>query len=280
MHSLGRLDTPSGPPHTSVCMRILVSHGGQQLGPFSLEELRIALGSGQISQQDLAWWEGAPSWVAVNSVPGLSIPSTPAPPAFTPPPHYQDPASGLATTSLVLGITSLIGLTCLTGIPAVICGHMAIGRQNRAGGKASGVAIAGLITGYASFALLLFMIPLIAAIAVPGFIRARERSMTNISLSNGATIIAGIESYRLEHGNRFPESLNDVENYFPNKKVLIDPFDRTKSPKGYWYSKPKDENDDQEVIVVGRGTNSAGLRMVGREDGSVDLEEYQLPAER
>jgi hypothetical protein len=86
-------------------------------------------------------------------------------------------------------------------------------------------------------------------------------------------------SYRLEHGN-LPEPLNDVEKYLPNSKVLIDPFDRTKSPNGYWYSKPKDENDDQEVIVVGRGTNSAGLRMVGREDGSVDLEEYQLPAER
>jgi hypothetical protein len=41
--------------------------------------------------------------------------------------------SGLAVTSLVLGVLS-IGLFCLTGLPAAICGHVARARIKASGG--------------------------------------------------------------------------------------------------------------------------------------------------
>src|SRR5262245_10929112 len=110
-------------------MRILVNRGGQQLGPFSLEELRAPVSDGSISQQDLAWWEGSPAWVTVSQVPGLGSASPNVPPIPAVPMAGQDPAPGLATASLVLGITSLFGFSCLTGIPAIICGHIALSRQ-------------------------------------------------------------------------------------------------------------------------------------------------------
>lgn len=71
-------------------------------------------------------------------------------------PPSSPPRTGLAVTSLILGILSL--LTCLaplTGVPAVICGHLARGRARRSpetfGG--AGMALTGIITGYVSLAL-------------------------------------------------------------------------------------------------------------------------------
>ena len=58
--------------------------------------------------------------------------------------------SGLAMWSLILGILSLIGCAFLSGIPGVICGHVALGRKSRAGvQQGRGIAITGLVAGYA-----------------------------------------------------------------------------------------------------------------------------------
>ncbi|MEV4629654.1 DUF4190 domain-containing protein [Micromonospora sp. NPDC049523] len=63
----------------------------------------------------------------------------------------RPPTSGLAVTSLVLGIFGVLGGWCLLGIPcilAVIFGHFALYgmRDGRVGGR--GLAIAGLVLGY------------------------------------------------------------------------------------------------------------------------------------
>lgn len=66
--------------------------------------------------------------------------------------YYAPPTSGLAITSLVCGIVGLVTCLMLPGIPAVICGHMALNRMAdpsvRLAGR--GMAIAGLIMGYLS----------------------------------------------------------------------------------------------------------------------------------
>lgn len=68
------------------------------------------------------------------------------------------PTSGLAVTSMILGIIGILGGWCMAGIPciaAVILGHMALPatRDGTVGGH--GMAIAGLVMGY------LFVIPAI-----------------------------------------------------------------------------------------------------------------------
>jgi hypothetical protein len=74
------------------------------------------------------------------------------------------PTSGLAIASMVCGILSLFFCFCggmLLGIPAVICGHMALkqtgsespGMPPRMGGR--GMAIAGLIMGYIGILLII-----------------------------------------------------------------------------------------------------------------------------
>ena len=63
---------------------------------------------------------------------------------------------GLAIASLVLGICSLTLVCCggfLIGIPAVICGVIAIKQANRGEATGKGMAIAGVTTGGISLAL-------------------------------------------------------------------------------------------------------------------------------
>src|SRR5437879_8475097 len=80
----------------------------------------------------------------------------------------QPKKSGLAIWSLVLGILSITCFSFLSGIPAVICGHMARSRIKNSGGalQGEGLALGGLITGYVSIALIP-LIGLMAAIAIP-----------------------------------------------------------------------------------------------------------------
>ena len=56
----------------------------------------------------------------------------------------------MAVTAMICGILSLTGFCCFTGIPAVICGRIAMKQADRgeAGGK--GMALAGVIMGIIS----------------------------------------------------------------------------------------------------------------------------------
>jgi type II secretory pathway pseudopilin PulG len=257
-------------------MRILVNRGGQQLGPFSLDELRAALGTGQISQKDLAWWDGAPAWVPVSQVPGLGVATLPIPSL---PGSRQDPASGLATASLVLGILSL-GLTCLAGIPAIICGHMALARQRRAGYTGSGVAIAGLITGYAG-TVLIGMIALLVSIAIPVYGQAQERAKLVKSLNNVQKIVEACESYQMAH-NEFPPSLDALGEFAPPPAVFQDPLSPEHGNDGYWYSKPARNAPGNTVVVASRGQShdKKRRRALGHKDGSATIGPFDLPMKR
>jgi hypothetical protein len=77
----------------------------------------------------------------------------------------------LATVSMVFGILSLVCLGILAGVPAVICGHIALGKVKRGEAEGEGMAKAGLIMGYISIALniLAFIVwLLLVGVAVAG----------------------------------------------------------------------------------------------------------------
>jgi hypothetical protein len=62
----------------------------------------------------------------------------------------SQPTNGKATAALILGIISWLGGNILTGIPAIILGHMALNEINNSNGiqGGKGSAITGLILGY------------------------------------------------------------------------------------------------------------------------------------
>jgi hypothetical protein len=131
-------------------MQIYVGKNGQQLGPFSVEEVNRKLADGTFAGTDLAWYEGAAGWAPLSGVTGVVVPpvspSTPAPapaPTFTPTPSPVQPAPAAApvrpntsivqpaprrtgTLSMVTWI--LLGLTFVVSfIPFVGCGAWLLG---------------------------------------------------------------------------------------------------------------------------------------------------------
>src|SRR6476620_4238716 len=55
-------------------MQIYVGKNGQQLGPFSLEEVNRKLADGTFAGTDLAWYEGAAGWAPLSGVAGVAVP--------------------------------------------------------------------------------------------------------------------------------------------------------------------------------------------------------------
>jgi hypothetical protein len=170
-------------------MQWYYSKTNTQLGPVSDQELRQKLATGEVFSTDMVWREGMIDWQAVALIDELRLvpptPSTGLPPLATaaeaspyaPPavpsglPGYV-PTSGLAVVSLVCGILALITCMFLAGIPAVICGHLALTQMANPSIRMSGrgMAIAGLIMGYLAIATTVGMILMMVAGLVAGAI--------------------------------------------------------------------------------------------------------------
>ena len=144
----------------------------------------------------------------------------------------------LSIASLVLGILSMILCSIFTGIPAVITGHMALGRTKRSpaehGGK--GLAIAGLVMGYASIAMLIVMVPLIAALVLPAMAKAKSHA-SRVSCVNHMKLIGlAARMYANDHNDKWPANFQVMSNELNSTKILICPSDRTKQPANDWAS--------------------------------------------
>jgi GYF domain 2/Family of unknown function (DUF5362) len=85
---------------------IYIGRDGNQLGPYSVEQINAMLADGQIRPADLAWWEGCTEWVPVLKVEGVvmpppaasvsSVPSRPHATAGTPVSAYAPPRATIS----------------------------------------------------------------------------------------------------------------------------------------------------------------------------------------
>lgn len=149
--------------------------------------------------------------------------------------------SGMAVTSLVLGITSLL-FSLLTAIPAIVCGHVAKARIRRdpEGFGGNGMATAGLILGYLHVGLVLIMIPvgIMAAVAVPLMSENRDKAMECEAIADIGMVSTAGRLYCIEEGmapQRFEKLLSsefltkeDLDGNFYSSKsgwdsVVFDP---------------------------------------------------------
>jgi len=148
------------------------------------------------------------------SVPG-AVATTPAAPAapgvqsmsYGAP---QQPLSqGMATTSLVTGLLSLLPCPIIMSIVGLVTGIIALvrtGREpDRYGGR--GMAIAGIVTS--SVSIMLF--PLLISIFLPSLSRARELSKRTVCAANMRGIAQAMYIYAQSEPNfAFPDDINKV----------------------------------------------------------------------
>jgi hypothetical protein len=134
----------------------------------------------------------------------------------------QPKTAGSAIWSLVLGILSLTCFSIFAAIPAVICGHKALSKIKQSGGALTGggLAIGGLVTGYFGIAMAIFFIPLMIAIAIPNFVKARDVAMHNMCVNNLRIIDAAKNQWALEHhkGANDTPTESDLLPYLKNNQ--------------------------------------------------------------
>ena len=103
---------------------------------------------------------------------------------YQPPP----PSSGKATTSLVLGILSLVACGLLLGIPAMIVGRQAKREIRESGGRlgGDGLATAGFVTGLIGTIWSVLAFLLVVALFVFGSVLSSHCSTTTDSNGNSS----------------------------------------------------------------------------------------------
>jgi hypothetical protein len=115
------------------------------------------------------WWQASDgNWYPPDQQPGYAMP-----PGYGGQPGYgygygygmpaSKPTNGLAIASLVCGCAQFIAWI-VTGIPAIILGHIALAQIKRTGQEGRGMAIAGLVLGYLGLVAFIAFIILVIAV--------------------------------------------------------------------------------------------------------------------
>jgi hypothetical protein len=145
-------------------MQIHIARDGKATGPFSLEEVNRQLAAGTLTLTDQAWYEGAPAWMPLSAVPGVTGATAAAPrPAAVPKMPVATAVAAstaaapvaikknepLAIWALVLGLLGFFCCGPFGAIPAIVCGHSAVSKIGHDPGlQGRGMAITGLVLGY------------------------------------------------------------------------------------------------------------------------------------
>ncbi|MDR1145886.1 MAG: DUF4190 domain-containing protein [Verrucomicrobiales bacterium] len=140
--------------------------------------------------------------------------------------------SGLAVTSFVLGILSLLCCGLLVGIPAAICGHVADNKIKKSGGALTGggLAVAGWIMGYVSF----FTTIVLVGLVIPALNSAMDVARLNASLMNAKQIGNACVAYAADHDGQYPASLDELRRDRQlDEKMLRSGFDTQSGAVGF-----------------------------------------------
>lgn len=164
------------------------------------------------------------------------------------------PRTGLAVTSLVLGILGTVCLGPITGLPAVITGHVAYRRSQRQpaihGG--GGLALAGLILGYVSFVVGIAMAAILASMTLPALAKAKGKAVEIKCLNQMKQIGLGLRIYAVDHDDRFPTNFVAMSAELGSPLILTCPGDTRRFPVAApdW-ALLKDANISYEFLTPG-----------------------------
>ncbi|MEO5713211.1 MAG: DUF4190 domain-containing protein [Luteolibacter sp.] len=148
---------------------------------------------------------------------------------------------GLATASLVCGICGVI-LGPLTGIPAIITGHMALGRIKRSGDvlQGHGMAIAGLIMGY----IFTTLIPILAVASVAAGNAAIKQARRTSCLATAMALESSVNNFYSEYGSMPRDGSSDVTVKTDTDTAVL-----------------------KELLGVDGLRNTRGIKFLSRKDG-------------
>lgn len=176
--------------------------------------------------------------------------------------------SGNAVASLVLGILGFLGLGIITGIPAVICGHVARSQIKKSKNtlRGSGLALAGLIMGY------FWIAGGSAALLIPAINQAREHARKTVSMNQAKTIAEACIKFAEQNNDTLPETLSSlVEEDYISADTLRSPFATEDEKVSYELvaSGPfrVGEKNTTNILLRDRHSSQRGMQTVAYTDG-------------
>lgn len=187
-------------------------------------------------------------------------------------------------------ICGILGfLTCgLTSLPAVLTGHFALSAIKRANGilQGSGMAIAGLVTGYIGLIFgVIFGVAFAAGLSAPLILKQRHAADRAECISHLKSTYAALKQFEVEYGALPSDAMAAKDAKFSGltgSRVLdqlevagkvMETDDLLKMPryaKGDWYYFPDAAPARTDILIISPeiGTDRIALRA----DGSVDVQ--------
>lgn len=186
----------------------LIGGDQKQYGPVTEEQLRQWILDGRVNAQSQVKAESDAEWRPLSAFPEFaaalaakSAARGAPPPLPSAAPPVPAKTSGLAVTSLVLGVLGMFtcGITALFGL---ILGVMAMFKvkQSRGALGGNGIALAGVIVS----AIFLFMIPIFAAMLLPALAAAKQKAQEINCINNEKQLALAVRMYSDDHTNQFP----------------------------------------------------------------------------
>lgn len=187
---------------------------------------------------------------------------------------YPPPASGLATTSMILGILAIP--TCITAVPAIVTGHLAMSQIKQSNHQIGGAgqAKAGLILGYIVVALYAAIIVIAAAagMAAPLLIRQHQKADQSEIMNNVRQIGLMLAEQEISDG-KYPADLNDLKSEGGSKPVAT-LLQMPRSSSGDWLYYPNADSSAPSALLL-ISPEIGAKEVVLRVDGSVKLEKAE-----
>lgn len=177
----------------------------------------------------------------------------------------QPKGSGLAVASLVLGLLSILG-SCLTGIPAIICGHLALSRIKKSAGQVGGfgLALTGLILGYLFTAFVIIY----AGLAVPVVMKSLKKAEQVTNINNARSLKTALDLYASGNSGAYPSSITDlVPVSFASPAVLNESLTLQKKGK-FQYVSGLTQGSPSHLIILFSPVLDSDKRIVVRIDSS------------
>lgn len=185
----------------------IIGHDQKQYGSVTEDQLRQWIREGRANAQTRVQLEGTTEWKTLGERPEFqtalagAAPSAPPPLPSSPPGAVTAKTSGMAVTSLVLGVLGVFscGITSLFGLILGIIAMVRI-KSSRGNLKGGGLALAGTIVS----GLFLLMLPIFAALLLPALASAHDRAREINCFNNEKQLALAVIVYSSGHTNQLP----------------------------------------------------------------------------
>jgi hypothetical protein len=207
----------------------------QEYGPVDASRLRQWIAERRAHARTQVRREGAQDWVPLGSIAEFQD-ALAGEPAAAPDALTGAPRKGMAIASLVLGVLSLLCLSVLAGIPAILAGHIARLRARRRpeeyGG--AGLALGGLVLGYLSGAIALLLVGAGLLLFPRAHTQAQNKVQSVQCASNLKQLGVAARLWASDNGDRLPPDFLSMSNELSSPIMLACPAAPRRSRMTHW----------------------------------------------